>query len=248
MKVVIVEDEKLAADHLERMLYKAFPSVDILARLSSVKDAIIYFLKRPELDYVFMDIQLADGLSFEILDSIQIDCPIIFTTAYDEYAVKAFKVNSIAYLLKPIDQEDLEGAINKAATLGIESAHIRSVAESITPGFKERFLIKIGEHIRSIPSEDIIRFYSKDKINFLVTDDFRHLPIDLTMDELEKKLNPKLFFRVSRGNIINLNSMKDIISFTNSRLKIIPLDEGARGEDLIVARERVQAFKEWLDR
>ena len=248
MNVAIIEDEKLAADHLEMLLKRLIADVNIDARLTSVKDSIIYLLKDPKIDFIFMDIQLSDGLSFEIIDSVKIKVPIIFTTAYDEYAIKAFRANSIAYLLKPIDKDDLAGVIQKIDTLGLGESSVQNVSDSLQTGYKERFLLKVGEHIRSVPSESISRFYSRDKVNFLINEENRHLPLDMTIDQLEQKLDPKAFFRINRSNIIRLDSIADIVSYTNSRLRVVLSDQDPSGEDLIVARERVGAFKQWLDR
>jgi len=245
MKVVIVEDEKLAADHLEMQIKKVSPEAIIEARLGSVKESLVYFLQHPSPDLIFMDIQLSDGLSFEVLEAIQITTPVIFTTAYDEYALKAFQANSIAYLLKPIDKDGLEGAFEKMKTLGISKPNYQGLSDQMQ-GYKQRFLIKVGEHIKTIPVSTVSLFYVNDKVTYLQTCEGRSIPLDYTIEQLSQKLDPADFFRINRGAIVRLDAISDIISYTNSRLKVEPNTKSP--VDMIVARERVAEFKNWLDR
>jgi DNA-binding LytR/AlgR family response regulator len=200
-----------------------------------------------------MDIQLGDGLSFEIFEQTTIQSPIIFTTAYDEYAIKAFKVNSIDYLLKPIDESDLKGALDKFESMNLTSATPQSVLERIgtavqmlTKKYKERFVTKVGEHLKFIDVSDIQYFMSEDKITFCKTKDARNHILDFTMDEIEQLVDPAKFFRINRKYIVSVEAILDMISHTNSRLKIVL--RSSDDHDVIVARERVQEFKAWLDR
>jgi DNA-binding LytR/AlgR family response regulator len=200
-----------------------------------------------------MDIQLGDGLSFEIFEQTTIQSPIIFTTAYDEYAIKAFKVNSIDYLLKPIDESDLKGALDKFESMKLTSATPQSVLERIgtavqmlTKKYKERFVTKVGEHLKFIDVSDIQYFMSEDKITFCKTTDARNHILDFTMDEIEQLVDPAKFFRINRKYIVSVEAILDMISHTNSRLKIVL--RSSDDHDVIVARERVQEFKAWLDR
>ena len=249
MRVLIIEDEKMAASRLEKLIISVSPKAEIVAKIESVKRSVEWFNSNPSPDLVFMDIQLSDGLSFEIFDFVEVNCPIIFTTAYDEYALKAFKVNSIDYLLKPIDEEDLTKAlekfnrINKTETNQIEQ--ITQVIETLSNKYKNRFLIKIGEHIKSIPADDIHYFFSRNKATYSTIEDGKNYLLDYSLDQLEDMLDPKSFFRVSRQFIVSIKGIKDIISYSNSRLKIVfKHDSELEG---IVSRDRVSEFKNWLD-
>ena len=250
MRVVIVEDEKPAARRLQRMLAELGLSADVM--LHSVEESVNWFSKNEHPDLLFLDVQLADGLSFEIFEEVTINSPIIFTTAYDEYALRAFKLNSVDYLLKPIDQDELEAAIEKYKSWGNSSAEpvvdLQALQNLISPDkkvYKRRFTTKIGQHLKMIPVETIECFYSENKATHIFTVDGRSYLIDETLEQLEDKLNPETFFRVSRKYYVNINAIKDIISYTNSRLKII-LNHYSESE-IIVSRERVKEFKNWLE-
>jgi DNA-binding LytR/AlgR family response regulator len=255
MKVLIIEDEKLAAERLKHLLEKEFDA-SILGSAASIKSAVKWISENPVPELIFMDIQLADGLSFEIFEQVEVPAPVIFTTAFDEYALKAFKVNSIDYLLKPVDRENLHRAIEKYKRLvGSHTSHAEKNAGYISQleqflktssrKYKNRFVVKIGEHLQFIPIENIDCFYSMEKATFIYRDDKRNLPVDFTMDKLEELLDPEKFFRVSRKFIIRLDSIKDVISYSNSRLKI--LLKNSEPEEIIVARERVGEFKGWME-
>ena len=254
MRVLIIEDEKPAAKRLEHLILDYDPTIEVIEKLASVKSVIQWFLKEDKPDLVFMDIQLADGLSFEIFDHVTIDAPIIFTTAYDEYALKAFNVNSVAYLLKPVDKEDLFNAFTKLNTLqqttngATPSNHLEQVAAAVkmfTKQYKNRFVIKIGEHIRSVAVHDILYFFSREKATFCTVTDGKNYLLDYPLQQLMPMLDPTEFFQINRQYIISLRSINDMISYSNSRLKII-LEHGAE-EEVIVSRERVNDFKIWLD-
>lgn len=251
--VLIVEDEPEAARRLETLIRQLIPQAMVLATLDSVKRSVSWLAANPAPDLIFMDIQLADGLSFQIFDRSQVKSPVIFTTAYDAYALKAFKVNSIDYILKPVDRTDLETALKKLETLTLRKPHapdlLASIGEAVqmlTRQYKSRFVIKVGEHLKSIEVSDIHFFFSLDKTTFAKASDRRQHIIDFSLEQLEDILDPRQFFRVNRKYIISAASIQDMISYTNSRLKLkLKLCED---DDIIVSRERVQDFKDWLDR
>lgn len=250
MKIIIIEDEKPAARLLQRKLEKIGLQVDTL--LHSVEDSLLWFQNNTHPDLIFLDIQLSDGLSFEIFEQIEIKSAVIFTTAFDEYALRAFKLNSIDYLLKPIDEDDLSTAITKfknqfqkssISSLDFEAIK-RMLVNPVERTFKQRFTIKIGERLKMIPIEEVECFFSENKGTYLHTTDNRDYLLDFTLEQLELDLNPKDFFRVSRKFIIPLKAIKDIIVYSNSRLKVIL--PTYKADEVIVSRERVNDFKEWL--
>lgn len=251
MKAIIIEDEKLSAEHLGNLLKRIDASIDIIAQYDSVKKSINEFQKGIKSDVLFVDVHLADGLSFEIFSNISIDTPIIFTTAYDEYAIKAFKLNSVDYLLKPIGVNDLRNAIEKLHK--INNKQQRSIIENIANAYlnlnkqyKNRFLVKMGDNIISIKTDDVFHFTAEDGITLMVTSSGKRYPIDFTLDQLEGVVSPDLFFRINRKVLISINSIQKVSSYFNSRLKINSdlLEEDAA----IVSRERVNDFKTWLDK
>ncbi len=252
MRVLIIEDEKPAADRLEMLIKQYDPDIEIAGRADSVKSSVKWIDSNPKPDLAFLDIQLADGLSFEIFEQTVLDCPVIFTTAFDEYAIRAFKVNSIDYLLKPIDLDELTAAIEKYKRILPQPdteprQHIfDKVLNLLTDNYKRRFVIKVGEHIRSIPVEDILYFYSQEKATYLHTSGDRNYVIDYSLEQIENLIDPKFFFRINRRYLISLTSFTDIIAYTNSRLKIELLQSD--DNDVIVAREKTSDFKKWLDR
>jgi DNA-binding LytR/AlgR family response regulator len=249
MKVIILEDEARAANHLERLLAKVVPNMTVISKLESVRDSIKFLQSNEEPELIFSDIQLADGLSFEIYNQVAVRCPIIFTTAYDHYAVEAFKTNGIDYLLKPIEEERLRQAIEKAAHFspGLLLEKILSITNIASDKtFKSRFMVKIGDKIKSIPVEEILVFYIQEKSSFIHTKDKRTYCIDYTLDQLEPMLNPESYFRINRKYIVSINACTNILVWTNSRLRL--KIDGIDDSEIIVARERVQDFKNWLDR
>ncbi|SFS30207.1 LytR/AlgR family response regulator transcription factor [Lutibacter maritimus] len=249
MNVVIIEDEKPAARRLSRMLNEF--GIEPLTMLHSVEEAVNWFSTHEHPDLLFLDIQLSDGLSFEIFDEVEIKSAIIFTTAYDEYALKAFKLNSVDYLLKPIDSDELENAIDQfkklqasATNTNFDLEQLKLLISPLQKFYKKRFTVKIGQHLKMIAVETIECFYSENKATQIHTIDNRNYLIEDTLDTLENNLNPELFFRVSRKYFVNINAIKDIISYSNSRLKII-LNTFTESE-IIVSRERVKDFKNWI--
>jgi DNA-binding LytR/AlgR family response regulator len=249
MKIIILEDEAHAANHLERLITKIAPDMKIVARLESVRDAVSFLNDHTDIDLIFSDIQLADGLSFELFRQVPVKCPIIFTTAYDHYAIEAFKTNGIDYLLKPIAEERLLQAIGKVKqfTPALALEKILALANSSTNRiYKSRFMVKVGDKIKSIPIDEILAFYSLEKSTFIHTTASRTYCIDYALDQLEALLDPNICFKINRRYIVSIKACTNILAWTNSRLRL--KIEGIDDQDIIVARERVQDFKNWLDR
>ncbi len=253
MKALIIEDEKPAARRLHRMLEKL--NVQVVETLHSVEDSKKWFLYNEHPEVIFLDIQLSDGLSFEIFEGIDIKSAIIFTTAYDEYALKAFKLNSIDYLLKPIDDEDLKTAVDKflqlRETYGAEpSVQLnfedikRLLVSPMEREYKKRFTVKVGQHLKMIQADEVCCFFSENKGTYLRTSEGRNYLLEIPLDQLENQLAPQTFFRVNRKFYIQIDFIEDIIAYSNSRLKIKL--KHFTGEEIIVARERVKDFKNWL--
>jgi len=251
MKVLIVEDEKLAADHLTTLILKYDAEIEILARIDTIKNGVEWFNSNSDPDLAFFDIQLADGISFQIFEKTNVKCPIIFTTAYNEYAVRAFKVNSVDYLLKPIDFDDLKSAIDKFKNTHENGEKkyqelFENVMGMLNDSYKQRFVVKVGEHIKSVPVSNIDYFYSMEKATFLHTVDDHNYVLDYSIEQLENLLDPKRFFRINRKYLISMDAIDDIITYSNSRLKIEL--KHSNEMDAIVAREKVGKFKQWLDK
>ncbi len=251
MNVLIIEDEKPAARRLSRLLSEQ--GVDVSTMLHSVEESVDWFQKNEHPDLIFLDIQLSDGLSFEIFDLIEVNSAIIFTTAYDEYALQAFKLNSIDYLLKPIDDEELSKALEQYRSLSEPNKKLsldfndikKLLVNPLEREYKKRFTARVGQHIKIINADEIECFYSENKGTYAFTTEGRNFLLDATLEQLEKELEPAVFFRVSRKFFININHIKDIISYTNSRLKI-SLNH-FKEQEIIVSRERVRDFKLWLE-
>lgn len=251
MNVIIIEDEKPAARRLSRLLAEF--KVEVSTMLHSVEESINWFQNNEHPDLIFLDIQLSDGLSFEIFEEIEVRSAIIFTTAYDEYALQAFKLNSIDYLLKPIDDEELEVAVKKYKALKPEPQKMALDFEDIKKllvnplerEYKKRFTVRVGQHLKIINADEVECFYSENKGTYAATSEGRNYLLDTTLENLETELEPKIFFRVSRKFYVNVNHIKDIISYTNSRLQIKLNHEN--GQEIIVSRERVRDFKLWLE-
>lgn len=254
MKTIIIEDEKPAARRLGRMLESL--DLNVSTMLHSVEEAINWFQGNEHPDLIFLDIQLSDGLSFEIFDVIEVHSAIIFTTAFDEYALKAFKLNSIDYLLKPIDDEDLEQAVKKYRKRFASAGEPNKIAldfddikkllvNPLEREYKKRFTAKVGQHLKIINSEDVECFYSENKGTYAATKDGRNYLLDTTLEQLEDELKPQVFFRVSRKFYVNIDHIKDIVSYTNSRLQIKLKNN--QDHEIIVSREKVKDFKLWLE-
>lgn len=249
MKVLIIEDEERAAGHLIRLLKKTAPDINVTASLESIRDAVTFLNQGHDLDLIFSDIQLADGISFEIFRQVKINCPIIFTTAYDHYAIEAFNTNGIDYLLKPVEESRLQQAIDKARRLSVIPSIEKILAAAgtaVARQYKSRFMVRVGDKIKTIPTEEISAFYSLEKTTWLHTRNNRNYSVDYPLDQLEEMLNPSSFFRINRKYIISSESCGNITAWSNSRLKL--RIDGIDDNEIIVARERVQEFKEWLDK
>ena len=253
MKVVIIEDEELAASKLERQLHKIDDNINVIAKLESVADAIVWF-KSNSCDLIFLDIHLSDGVSFKIFESVKVKTPIIFTTAYDQYAIQAFKLNSLDYLLKPISKKDLANALDKyqeqasiASNLpNIDMSSLIEAMEGSQQEYKERFLIKRGDHIQTISISDVAYFFAEGKYSFLIDKKGEEHLIDLTLEKLTNLLNPKQFFRINRQFIVGIDSIKEMYAWTKSRVKL-ELNPTAK-QETIVSVERSPEFKKWLDK
>jgi len=250
MKVLIIENEKPAADRLVRLLTQIDNTLSIMAVTETVEGTINWLQSNPVPDLIFMDIQLDDGLCFEIFENIEIKTPIVFTTAFDEYALRAFKVNSVDYLLKPVEKEALNKAIQKYELVfkkDLDYSKFEILLNQLQPKIKEHLLIKIGEHYKSVQITDINCFFIKERCNFINTRHGKNYAIDYSLDKAEKMLDPKRFFRVDRDHIINFSSIKDIIVYSSNRLKIT-IDGWKDCDVILVSRERVSDFKDWMDR
>jgi len=249
MKCLVIEDEKVAALRLLELIKTYDPKIEVLEIIQSVKKAVEWLNNNQAPDLIFMDIQLADGLSFEIFEQSIIKAPVIFTTAYDEYALKAFKVNSIDYLLKPIDQDELNSAIDKFnennTSKEIPTQVFDNILQSLTKNYKIKFVVKVGVHIKVFTIDEIQCFFSMEKYTFLQNNSGRDYAINYSLDQLEDLLDPTRFYRINRKFIVSFSAISDIVSFTNSRLQVKLLSNTS--EDLIVSREKVQDFKKWLE-
>ena len=251
MKVVIIEDEKPAARRLSRML--AALDIEVQEMLHSVEESLNWLQNSKHPELIFLDIQLSDGLSFEIFEEIEVKSAIIFTTAYDEYALRAFKLNSIDYLLKPIDEEELTNAVKQykknqpqKTDLMVNLDDIKKLLiNPLDRKFKRRLSIKVGSHIKIISTDNIECFFSENKATYCYTIEKRSFLLDNSLEIWQEQLDPEQFFRVNRNFILNINAIKDIIAYSNSRLKLI-LQSYSQTE-IIVSRERVKDFKSWIE-
>ncbi|AUD00518.1 LytR/AlgR family response regulator transcription factor [Spirosoma pollinicola] len=256
MNVVIIEDENLTAKRLESLLHKYDSAITVLARIPSVAEAVSWFDEsNSPVDLIFMDIHLEDDLGFRIFEQTQLTTPVIFTTAYDEYMIQAFKVNSIDYLLKPINYDELVAAIEKYKALkkqfgqATSTSHdletlLNLIGKSKQTDYKERFMITVGTKIRSIETGDIAYFYLEEKVVFLVTKDGLTLPVDYSLDKLTQVLNPRRFFRISRQFLVSLSAIQTIHTFSAGKLKLDMTPKSR--QEVFVSGDRMTEFKEWL--
>ena len=249
--VLIIEDEEAACQRLQKLVTDALPEAVILSPLASIRSAIEWFSVNAAPDLIFLDVHLADGQSFEIFKKVKVTSPIIFTTAYDQYALEAFKVNSIDYLLKPIKKDELKRAIDKFLSFNVP-AHsdinfqkLLSAIQSPKLSYKQRFVVRYGEHIKTIEASDSAYFYTENKANFLVTKDNKRFAIDYNLDQLDELLDPKKFFRINRQFIIGFHAITDMFSYSKSRV-LIKLNPPSKLET-IVSSERSASFKLWLN-
>lgn len=250
MNVLIIEDERPASQKLIRLLGQIDTNIKVIGVLPSVEKTVNWMLQNTPSDLILMDIQLEDGLCFEIFENCVIHSPVIFTTAYDEYTLKAFKVNSIDYLLKPIAVDELKNAIDKFKTIYIQRPdfnRLGGLLNELKPKTKERFLIKIGEHYRSVATVNIHCFYIKERCNFIFVDNGKNYPVDYSLDKIEQLVDEGLFFRISRNFIVNYSAIQDVVIYSSNRLKV-KLANWTEKDELLVSRERVPEFKQWMDR
>jgi DNA-binding LytR/AlgR family response regulator len=249
MQIFILEDEEQALKRLQKLILEVLPDAILLGSASSIEEAVLWFNSHPMPHLIFMDIQLADGNSFQLFNKIRIVCPVIFTTAYENYALQAFKVNSVDYLLKPIDVTDVKRAIDKlkllqrSRTLVVDYAEILKTIQE-PKKYRDRFVIKIGDTIRSLIVADIAYFYTENKTNFVCTNEGKRLPVDFNLDQLEQMLNPKNFFRINRQFIIGHHAIEEMKAHTRSRV-IVKLNPPTK-LDTVVAIDRAHDFRNWL--
>jgi len=247
--ILIIEDEEAAARRISKMVNELLPNATVLPALASIADAIAYLQTHAAPDLILSDIHLADGQSFEIFRNVNIPTPIIFTTAYDQYALEAFRANGIDYLLKPIKKDELERALKKfnqmQAAPGINIEKLIQSLQQPKTSYKDRFAVRFGEHIKTIETIDAAYFYTENKVNFLVTKEGRRYAVDYNLDQLESLLDPKEFFRINRQFIIGFHSITEMFSYSKSRV-LIKLNPPTKLET-IVSAERSASFKSWLD-
>ena len=253
MTALIVEDEKPAAEHLVRLLHECDHELSILHITDSVSQTVKWFKSNPVPDIMFLDIQLADGPSFEIFQQVDVQCPVIFTTAFEEYAIKAFKINSVDYLLKPVGMDELNFALGKFKGLDLQASSnsllgkkVELLMQMMTKEYKSRFIVNIGPRIKAIECTKINYFFSLEKSTFLCTDTGKTYDISYSLDQLEPQLDPAKFFRISRKYIVNIEAIQEIITYSSSRLKLII--KGSDDESILVSRRKINEFKEWLEK
>ena len=249
MDVLIIEDEAAASRRLTKIIKEVAPHIEIIDILDSVESSVNWFKKHTHPDIVFMDIQLADGLCFDIFKEVEVKSPVIFTTAFDQYAIEAFKVNSIDYLLKPVKQEELANSLNKFKSLrkSEQAIDYKQLLESLQKDQKEyqkRFLIRIGQNIKSVDISEVAYFFTEDKIVFLCTYEKKHYPIDFSLEKLDEVLDPKKFFRINRQLIVCIDAIEEMYAYSKSRVKL-KLKPPYK-DDTIVSTERSPLFKGWL--
>ncbi|PTX62230.1 LytTR family two component transcriptional regulator [Kordia periserrulae] len=250
MKVVIIEDEAFASKRLKKVLEELVPDIEVQAQLASVESSLNWLGNNPVPDLIFLDIQLNDGYGFDILDKLKKHPPVIFTTAYNEYAIKGFKYNSIDYILKPIDKKDLAIAMNKYRDNSKNKSFdiipkLEEFKTLLSKDYKRRFMVKVGNHFNSVKVENIAYFFSDAGIIFLKDHKGNKFPLEYSLDQLEEILNPLDFFRINRKYLVQLNAVGEIHQYFNSRLllKLNPDED----DKIIVSRERCSDFKKWLD-
>jgi DNA-binding LytR/AlgR family response regulator len=251
MNILIVENEKPAADKLIRLLMKIDNSITILGVIETVEETINRLQETPRPDLILMDIQLGDGLCFEIFETTNVDTPVIFTTAYDEYTLKAFKVNSIDYLMKPIDEESLRSALTKFKKLYADKdpfkRDFKQLLYEFRNQYKSRFLIKIGEKYKSVPAKEVSHFHINERSVFLNDIQGKDYGVDYSLEQLQTMLDPRKFFRINRECIVNIESISLMYSYSSSRLQLT-LKEKEKSDLFVVSRDKVTDFKRWIDK
>jgi DNA-binding LytR/AlgR family response regulator len=254
MKILLIEDEHFAAEKMKKLIHDINESSTVIDVLDSVESSIEWLQNNDHPDLILSDIHLADGICFTIYATVNVQCPIIFVTAYEKYAIKAFEVNSIDYLLKPIQKERLQQAIEKyestTKSTAVESTALftefKALMAQANKEYKSRFLCKLGNKIKSVPTESIRYFYSKDKLTFLIDENNNRFPVNNNLEEIDSMLDPKFFFRVNRKYIIHFDGIDEIHPYFKGRLKL-KLNPNIE-DDIVVSTERSPLFKAWLDR
>lgn len=249
MKILLIEDEDAALRRLEKIVLEIDPAIEIIKKLDSVESSITWLRNNAQPDLIFLDIHLADGSCFEIFEHVQVSCPIIFTTAYDEYALKAFKVNAIDYLMKPIKPLEVKSALEKYKKAHVAPApDYTALLERLQgqdPPSLRRILVRLGQSIRLVETDDVAYFYTRDKITFLMTKSTgKRYPIDQPLDKLETLLDSKIFYRINRQFIVNVSALREMHPYSKSRIKIDL--EPPSDVETIVSTERASDFKQWL--
>lgn len=250
MKVLIIEDESIAAEKMEMMLNEIDPGIQVLAKLGSIKESVKWLLQNSA-DLIFLDIQLSDGISFSIFDQVAVSTPVIFTTAYDQYAIKAFQLNSISYLLKPIRKSDLAESIQKYQNLKsaftIDFDSLLTQIQGKKPEFKKRFLIQISDKIRKVEVSEIAYFYALEKGGYMRTFQGNNYPVEFTLDRLETILDPSVFFRINRKYLVNMDAISNMVAYSRGRIKLELKPKADDEFDTIVSVDRSAGFKKWLN-
>lgn len=249
-RILIIEDERPAAEKLERLLHSVRAGWQVLARIETVQHAVEWLSVNIAPDLILMDIQLSDGICFEIFEQVQVFSPVIFTTAYDKYAIRAFKVNSIDYLLKPIDANSLEIALAKFEQAKFVSNHNQFVYESFLKlnedKWRKRFLVKVGAAYISVSTSDVELFFISERATFIRTFNGKSYSIDFSLDHIQHQVDPAKFFRINRNHLVNIEAVSRLVVYSGSRLKLL-LVSGFKTENLLVSREKTSEFKQWLD-
>jgi DNA-binding LytR/AlgR family response regulator len=249
-RILIIEDERLAAEKLERLILSARPEWQVIGAIETVEHAVKWLATNSPPDLIMMDIQLSDGISFEIFEQVKVATPVIFTTAYDEYAIRAFKVNSIDYLLKPIDPASLEAALSKFEQMQIthtqEAIPYETLLKLQEPVWRKRFLVKVGPAYISVVTSDVELFYISERSTFIRTFEGKNYGIDFSLDQVQQQVDPAKFFRINRNFLVNIEAVSKLVSYSSSRLKLV-LASGYKPDDLIVSREKTGEFKRWMD-
>lgn len=254
LNVLIVEDETPAAEKLQRYLQRYSPDIRVIQVCDSVASTVSWLQEHAaKADLIFMDIQLKDGISFDIFRQIPVQKPVIFITAFNEFALEAFNVNSIAYLLKPVTFDDLSGSLDKFLAFrsqfvlsGEREEKVKALgSDAPSKTYKTRFLVKVGDHIRSVTADQVVLFFADGRDVYLVTNQARKFIIDFTLEALDEVLDPAQFFRANRTYILNITFIQDVVMYSNSRLKVST--QPAWDKEIIVSREKVSEFKDWFD-
>ncbi len=248
MKALILEDELRAREHMKKLIEEHFPSLEVVGSAGSVTEAVQWLMSNPDPDVIFMDVELSDGLSFDIFTKVEINSPVIVTTAYDQYAVQAFEVNAVDYLLKPIELKDMQRAVARIASGEAKAPSGEAVRNLLDQARKEKFLIKLNDRIVPVRVSDIAYFYSEDKNTYMVTEAGTTYVLDDSLDALVETLDPESFFRISRSCIIAEKSIDSVSKLMGGRLRISPKPGIVSATDFTVSRARVDGFMKWLER